>query len=168
MPIRQFIPSTVKFAVGFATFTTLAIDVPSEVYRHLWPTAAATITASNREWIVSTPSNGRGHPIARIEYTYLVGGVRYSCSNYNSSGPYGSWNPFVGEADVSAMVKAYPVGRRVSVHYKSSAPDFAVMRAHRTLIEWMCIIASNLALGVICGLGWSRFIHAKARGTAAA
>ena len=155
------IPGAVKFALLFTASAVVLIYVPVEIYRFSWPTATATVTSSSREWFVSTPSNGRGHPVAKIEYAYSVAGTPYSCSNYDVNGPYGHWDLFVSEDDISVMVNAYPVGRSLIVRHKSSTPEFAVIRACQTTTDWMWTIASHLVFGLMLGLWWAGYMSRR-------
>jgi hypothetical protein len=147
----------IVFPVCFVTGLVLLLYLPIDLWRLSWPTTQATVVTSQREWFVTTPSNGRGFPIAKIEYTYNIAGVQHTSANYNVSGPYGYYDPFCREASIAAVLRAHPVGTVVTAYYKQNAPEFAVIRPHKTPAEWLFIVVMNSFLGLVIGANWAAY-----------
>ena len=159
--MNKAVKKALIFALRFAGFCFVFIYLPLELYRLSWPTTAATVVSSQRKWFVSTPLNGRGHPIASIAYEYSVAGKTYANTDFDANGPYGHYNPMVGESDVQAMVRSYPVGRAITIRYKSTSPQISVIRAHRTGGQWAFILAGSFLMGMLLYPAWIRFRTGK-------
>ena len=155
------ISKIVKFALCFALFSALFFVAPVELYRLTWPKVNATVTSSHREWHVVTPINGRGHPLANIEYEYDVEGKTYSNADFDDNGAFGRNDPFASEARVEAMMQTYPVGRVIQVRYKPGAPQTAMIRPHRSLKQWGWIGLGSFTLGLLLSQSWFKFANRK-------
>ena len=155
------VKSAVTFPACFVAGLVLLVYLPLNLYRLSWPTASATVVTSQREWFTTTPSNGRGFPIAKIEYTYTVDGVSHTGSNYDVNGPYGKWDVFCKEAAIAEVIQTHPVGKVISIYYLKNSPDFAIIRAHNSTGEWLFMIGMNFLLGLMIRANWVAYKNGR-------
>lgn len=80
-----------------------------------WPTTTGTITESKVE---SWMKDGSSVYDARITFTYMVEGKKYSSSKTNTSGSYTGGNI----TRAKEIVAEYPMGKTVDVYYDPEVP----------------------------------------------
>jgi hypothetical protein len=110
-----------------------------------WPAVDGTITRSTIERISSGGGSGRPRSethAARIAYEYSVDGNRREGSRV-SFGHYDT----ADEADAARVVKRYPAGTNVKVHYMPGNPGESVLEPGTRGLPWLL-----LALGIVFGL----------------
>lgn len=140
----------------FAIGAVLLIYLPRDLWRLSWPTTTATIQTSQRVWHVTTPSNGKGYPLADVVYAYAVNGTNYTCDNYDAEGPYG--DPFFhGEERVADVLGRFPVGSTHTVYYKSGDPSFAVLSPTMSWREWTIYPIAYFLMGIVFRINWLRW-----------
>jgi hypothetical protein len=104
-----------------------------------WPSVPGKILSS--KVVEGKPSKPGQSPMfgAKISYEYLVAGARYtstrvSFADYNSS----------GGGHARELVKAYPVGKEVTVYHSPDQPEMSVLEPGSAW--WMWLIATILSM----------------------
>ncbi len=99
-----------------------------------WPSVDGEIVGSDIVEETSSARTGRGTVTYRptIRYRYRVGDADYTGERV-ALGEYATEN----RADAEAVVQRYPIGRRLPVHYRPSAPNVAVLEVGDHGLPWL-------------------------------
>lgn len=133
-----------------------------------WPAVDGVIARS--EVVTSRGDKGETMYAAEVLYKYTVGDREYQCDNVYFGGDYRS-SSSSGAYDV---VRRYPVGDTVKVHYEPDKPENAVLEPGVTWMSYLVygiglvffIIGLLLALGPICYFALAGLIVGGAAGGA--
>lgn len=98
-----------------------------------WPSTEGEIT---RSAVVVDPDDGGSS--ADIRYRYVVGGDAFSSGQFSFDARNSS------AASERRLVEAFPVGRKVSVHYDPANPGTAVLET-RASSGWTVVVAAGAA-----------------------
>ncbi len=86
-----------------------------------WPVTSGTITSSEVEsWL----KEGKSQYSAHINYSYSVGGKKYTSAKIYSSGTYSGGNI----TKARELVDEFPAGKTVDVFYDPEIPDSAALK----------------------------------------
>jgi Protein of unknown function (DUF3592) len=119
---------------------------------HSWPTVDGEIVASGIVEETSSARTGRGSVTYRpaIRYRYRVGDTDYTGERV-SLGEYATGD----RADAEVVVRRYPVGRRLPVHHRPSAPDVAVLEVGEQGLPWLYAAMGSVFLLTGLVLAWA-------------
>ena len=122
-----------------------------------WPSVTGTV---ERTWVDSQRGGGRRNRTRyypRVTYRYVVGATTYS-NHYIWLTSSQSYSSYESAMDV---VRAYPVGGPVQVHYNPADPRRSALRVQGQQGVFIFLVVLGLAL---LAVGW--WIHRKAQAKA--
>lgn len=129
---------TLAFPIGAGTLLYGLDDVVHALRSIYWPTTKGKVLTSEVEGAL-----GKGpHFSAIVRFEYLIQGRRYESSTVHFA-----QRKFRLATSADDVVRSYPVGSEVTVHYDPYEPDTAVLETS----------PSDAYRAVLWGLGWLLF-----------
>lgn len=126
----------VVFGLVFGGFGYVKLKVSRE--SAAWPTVEGRVSQARLD---TTRSDGTTKYAPRLSYTYAVGGVRYTGHDVSAVTSYTS------RARADEVLRRYPSGATVSVHYDPEKPSAAVLEPGGSGSAFFIMVA-----GVACFL----------------
>jgi hypothetical protein len=118
---------------------------------HGWPSVDGEIVKSDIVEETSSARTGRGTVTYRptIRYRYRVGDADYTGERV-ALGEYATED----RAAAEGVVRQYPTGRRLPVHYRPRAPDVAVLEVGDHGLPWFYVALGSVFLLAGLMLAW--------------